>query len=207
MLAVCPQPGTLPRRSVDSCTHATSRCPHRRSSPLSKGSAQTRASLSEGVTLRRLPVHRRLFENCVCTTEHDGVWACRSNQRYSMLAVCPQYCVTCSTNGGMSVVHTLPLPRDRTSCKSLHLLRSVLCIMHMWREGGSSTNAVTTGPGRHRTADRRHRTEDTGPGTTSRRQKSPSLHVCLPCSCSRRTDKMNVQTQLTLEESRWALNS
>ena len=48
-----------------------------------------RASVCEGVTLRRLPVdlalvgasprqlpvHRHLLENCVCTTEHDGVWA------------------------------------------------------------------------------------------------------------------------------------
>ena len=30
------------------------------------------------------------------------------NWRYFMLAVCPQHSVTCSTEGRMSVVHTLP---------------------------------------------------------------------------------------------------
>ena len=48
------------------------------------------------------------------------------HQRYSILAVCPQYCVTCSTDGGMSVVHTLLFvqkvtrPSNETGSPSLH---------------------------------------------------------------------------------------
>ena len=98
-----------------------------------------RASLSEGVTLRRLPVQQRWLEPLLASSLSTGTCsktACVQpsmmecglpvHQRYSMFAVCPQHCVTCSTDGGMSVVHTPPLvqkvtrPNNETGSSSLH---------------------------------------------------------------------------------------
>ena len=109
-------------------------------------------SLSEEVTLRRLPVHRRRLEPLLAGCPSTGArskTACVQlsimecglpvHTRHSMLVVCPQYCVTCSC--------TLPPDvhiRGRLSkgllrpkiCKKLRLLQSDRRIQRTCREWG-----------------------------------------------------------------------
>ena len=95
--------------------------------------------LCEGVALRWQPVHRRWDVPLLASSLSTGTCsktACVQpsmmecglavHQGYSMLAVCPQCCVTCSTDGGMSVAHTLLFvqkvtrPSYETGSPSLH---------------------------------------------------------------------------------------
>ena len=90
------------------------------------------ASLRKGVTLRGLPIppalvrasprqqpFSRRFEKYVCATVGAcGSEGCQFRRRYSMLAVCPQYCLSISFIGVWVVAHTSP-PSSPLS-KGLH---------------------------------------------------------------------------------------
>ena len=140
------------------------------------------ASLSEGVTLRKLLVHRRWLEpllaSClstgagfekefVCNRGTLGVYAARPRARLPVhtlstaLLVCTHSLTRCPASG------VLPSPLKRPAERSgatqeLHQLRSARV------ETCPGKDWVNTGP----------RTGSTGSGTTRRQHKTSSLHTC-----------------------------
>ena len=129
-------------------------------------------------------------------------------RRHSVFAVCPQHCLLSSMLGVWVVAHTLPpdvhirvfalfqkICRDRTSCKSYTccVASSVTCTCGERRTVQERGNE-TTRP----TQNHRQKAQDQAQQVVNRRPPL-STHVFL--DPARRTSRMNVQFQLSQEET------